>query len=62
MNIELEELGMVALIALVLFPGVIWISKGKGKGTTIFRAAAVGALLLGAVTVEASMDQAADSL
>ena len=62
MNIEIEELGMVALIALVLFPGVIWISKGKGTTSTIFRAATVGALLLGAVTVEASMDQAADSL
>lgn len=61
MNIEFEEIGMVALIALVLFPGVLWISKGKGTGNTVFRAAVVGSLLLGAVTVEASMDQTADS-
>lgn len=60
MNIEFEELGMVALIGLVLFPGVIWISKGKGKRSTIFRAAAVGALLLGAVKVEAAMDETAE--
>ncbi len=62
MEIEIEELGMVALIAVVLFPGVLWISRGKGTRSTIFRAATVGALLLGAVTVEASMDQSADEL
>lgn len=59
---EFEELGMVALIAMVLFPGVLWITRGKGTRSTIFRAATVGALLLGAVTVEASMDQAVDDL
>ncbi len=62
MDLEIEELGMIALVALVLLPGVLWISKGKGTRSTIFRAAAVGALLLGAVTVESSMDQAAEEL
>lgn len=61
MDTDFEELGMVALIGLVLLPGILWISRGKGTRSTIFRAATVGALLLGAVTVEASMDQAANS-
>jgi hypothetical protein len=62
MEFEVGELGMVALIALVLFPGVLWISRGKGTRSTIFRAATVGTLLLGAVTIESSMDQAAKRL
>lgn len=62
MDLEIEELGMIALVALVLLPGVLWISKGKGTRSTIFRAATVGALLLGSVIVESSMDQAAEQL
>jgi hypothetical protein len=58
---EYETIGMIALIGLVVLPGVLWISKAKGAGGVILRSAVVGTLLLGAVTVEASMDQAANS-
>jgi len=61
MDTELEEFGMVALIGLVLLPGILWVSKAKGTGGVILRSAVVGALLIGAVTVEASMDQAAEA-
>ncbi len=62
MDLEIEEIGMIALVALVLLPGVLWIAKGKGTRSTIFRVATVGALLLGAVTIESSTDQAAEEL
>lgn len=61
-GIEMEVIGMVALIGLLLVPGVVWIAKGKSPASMIGRTALVGALIAAAVTLEASMDQSADSI
>ena len=58
---EAEEMGMVALIGLVLLPGVMWVGSAKGGGQVVLRSLVVGALLAGAVVLEASLDKTADS-
>ena len=59
---EYEQIGMIALVGLVLLPGVLWISKAKGTGGVILRSAVVSTLLLGAVAAEASMDRTAEAI
>lgn len=59
---KLEQIGMVALIGLLVFPGVIWVSKAKTGGSMVLRAAIAGSLLVGAVILEASMDETAESV
>ena len=59
-GIELEEMGLVALIGVLLVPGVVWIAKGRSTSSMIGRIALVGALITAAVAMEAAMDQSAD--
>ena len=59
---DAEEIGMVALIGLLLLPGVMWIAKGKTAASKIGRTALVGCLVAVAVKVEASMDDAAKEI
>ena len=61
-GIELEEMGMVALIGVLLVPGVIWIAKGKSSAGMFGRMAVVGGLIAAAVTAEAAMDKSVDEL
>ncbi len=61
-GIELEELGMVALIGVLLVPGVLWIAKGKSSASMFARMAAVGGLIAAAVTLEATLDRTADAV
>ena len=61
LGLEAEELGMVALIGVVLFPGVMWIANGKTITSKIIRTSVVGALVAGAVALEASIDKTVDS-
>ena len=58
----MEEIGMVALIGLLLLPGVMWIAKGKTTASKIGRTTLVGCLVAAAVRVEASMDQSANEI
>jgi hypothetical protein len=60
--IELEEMGMVALIGVLLVPGLIWIAKGKSTASMIGRTAVVGGLIAAAVTIEAAMDKSVEEL
>ena len=61
-GIEVEELGMVALIGLLLIPGLLWISKARSTASMIGRTALVGGLIAAAVTIEASMDTSAGAV
>lgn len=56
-GMELEEIGMVALIGIVLVPGVMWVAKARGVGRTLLRGAVVASLVFGAVALEASLDK-----
>ena len=60
--IEVEELGMVALIGVLLVPGAIWIAKGKSTASMVWRTALLGGLIAAAVTIEAAMDQSVAEL
>ena len=62
MDTEFEKLGMVAMIAALLIPGMMWVSKGKSTAAMLGRAALVGGLIVGAVRVEAGMDETAAEL
>ena len=55
-NVEFEKLGMVAMIAALLIPGMVWVMKAKSTPAMLGRATLVSGLILGAVRVEASMD------
>jgi hypothetical protein len=62
LNIEFEEMGMVALIGLALVPGIIWTSKAKTGLRMALRASLVGGVILGAVALEASLDKGAEAV
>ena len=62
MNIELEEIGVVALIGIVLVPGVLWIAKGRSSMSMFGRMAVVGGLIAAAVAIEASMDKSVNEV
>ena len=59
---ELEEGGLVALIGMLLLPGVLWIAKAKDAKSTAIRSALVVGLIAGALAIEAAMDHTADSV
>ncbi len=59
---EFEKLGMVAMIAALLLPGMVWVMKAKSTPAMLGRAALVSGLILGAVRVEAQMDESASEL
>jgi hypothetical protein len=61
LGIELEEVGTVALIGLLLVPGVLWVAKSKTGANAAVRAAFVAAVIAGAVAVEFAMEKTADS-
>jgi hypothetical protein len=60
--VEFEEMGMVALIGVLLVLGLIWIAKSKSAASMIGRTAVVGGLIAAAVTIEAAMDESVDGL
>jgi len=57
---EFEQFGAVALIGLLLLPGVAWILRAKSGGAIAVRSVVVGAVIAGAVAVEAAMDRTAN--
>ena len=61
-NVEFEKLGMVAMIAALLIPGMVWVMKAKSTPTMLGRATLVSGLILGAVRIEAGMDASAAEL
>ena len=62
LNAEFEKLGMVAMIAALLIPGMVWVMKAKSTPAMLGRATLLSGLILGAVRVEGSMDQSAEEL
>lgn len=62
MNVELEKVGMVAMIAALMIPGMVWAAKARSTPWMLARAALVGGLIVGAVRVEAAMDESAAEL
>ena len=61
-HVEFEKLGMVAMIAALLIPGMLWVTRGKSTPAMLGRAALVSGFILGAVRVEAEMDESAAEL
>ncbi len=61
-NVEFEKLGMVAMIAALLIPGMVWVMKAKSTPAMLGRATLVSGLILGAVRIEAGMDASAAEL
>ena len=59
---EFEKLGMVAMVAALLIPGMIWVSKAKSTWAMLGRTALVCGLTVGAVRVEAGLDRSAAEL
>jgi hypothetical protein len=62
LGIELEEMGVVALAALVLVPGFLWVSKAKSGAGMLLRGATVTGLLAGALLVERTMHRTANTV
>lgn len=60
--IEFEEMGMVALMGVLLVPGLIWIAKGKSTASMVRRTVIVGGAIAGAVVLEAALDRSVDGL
>lgn len=61
-NVEFEKLGMVAMIAALLIPGMMWVAKGKSTPAMLGRAVLLGGLIVTAVRVEGSMDDSVAEL
>ncbi|ADW70108.1 hypothetical protein [Granulicella tundricola] len=61
-NMEFEQIGMVALIGLALVPGMIWVSKAKTGTRMALRTSLVTGLIVGLVALEASLDKTAESV
>ena len=62
LGIEVEELGMVALIGLALVPGTIWTAKAPNGVRMALRAALVGGLIVGAIALESKLDKGANEV
>lgn len=60
-GMEVEELGMVALIGVILTPGVMWLAMGKTATSKIVRALVVGSVVAAAVAMERALDTTAES-
>lgn len=56
---ELEQGGLVALIAVLLLPGVLWISKAKDGKSMAVRSAVVAGVVGAALAIEAAMERTA---
>ncbi len=61
-NAEFEKLGMVAMIAALLIPGMVWVMKAKSTPAMLGRATLLSGVILATVKVEGSMDQSAAEL
>ncbi len=61
-GIELEEMGMVALIGVLLVPGMMWIANGKSTGGVARRTAVVAGLVAAALALEATLDRSANAV
>ena len=59
-NVEFEKLGMVAMIAALLIPGMVWVMKAKSTPAMLGRATLVSGLILGAVRIDASAAELAE--
>jgi hypothetical protein len=61
LGMEAEEIGMVALIGVILVPGFMWIANAKGAGSKLLRMVAVGSLVTAAAMLELSVDKTVNS-
>ena len=62
LNAEFEKLGMVAMIAALLIPGMVWVMKAKSTPGMLGRATLLSGFILAAVKVEGSIDQSVEEL
>ena len=62
LEMEAEQLGMVALIGLILAPGAYWTVQGPTVARKALRASLVAGLLAGAVAFEVAMDKTVDTV
>ncbi len=62
LGIELEEGGLVALIGLLLLPGVLWISKAKDGKSMAVRGAVVAGVVGSALAIEFAMERTASAI
>lgn len=60
LGIELEEGGLVALIGLLVVPGLAWVAKAKSGKAMAVRAAVLAGVAATALAIEAAMDKAAE--
>jgi hypothetical protein len=58
---EMEEVGMVAIIGLILVPGAMWVGNGKSLGSKLVRGMIVGAAIAAAAMIESSLDNTVNS-
>ncbi len=61
-GIEMEEMGAVALIGLILTPGMFWIGSAKSTASRIGRVAIVAGLVGAAMALELTLDRTANSV
>ena len=59
---EVQELGVVGLIGLLLLPGALWIARGGNGVAKTRRTAVVAAIVVGALALEAALDRSAETL
>jgi hypothetical protein len=62
MEIEVEELGRVALISVLLVPGILWIANGNGAAARVRRSMVLGGLIAAASGLEAILDSRANDI
>ena len=62
MFLEAEELGVVALIGVIVVPGIIWAAKGKSGGGILRRTLVLAGLVGAALAIEATLDRSANTL
>ncbi len=62
LSIEFEEMGQVALFALLLVPGVFFIKRAKSGAGIAVRTLMVGGFLIGAALVEGALDDTANAI
>ena len=61
-GIEAEELGVVALIGVLVVPGLAWVVGAKTSGGALRRLLLVGGVVVGALAIEAALDRSANSV
>ena len=60
-GMDTKDLGMVALIGVLLTPGVMWLATGKTATSKIVRTLVVGSVVAAAVALERTLDRTAES-